>query len=105
MRKTLAHFNAINGPERTVTSLSDADVPIWGMPNEATLMVQANPDERLGPVHHQRLIEAMSYANKKSSLETHLLDDLRHSGSHESDSRKTVVDTWLDEHFDHSSSV
>ena len=105
LRKTLAHFNAINGPERTVTSLSDADVPTWGMPNEATLMVQANPDERLGPIHHQRLIEAMSDAKNKSSLETHLLDDLRHSGSHESDSRKTVVDAWLDEHFDHSSSV
>ena len=105
LRKTLAHFNAINGPERTVSSLSDADVPTWGMPAEATLMVQANPDERLGPVHHWRLMEAMSDAENTSILETHLLDDLRHSGSHESDSRKTVVDAWLDEHFDYSSSV
>lgn len=105
LRKTLAHFNAINGPERTVRSLSDADVPTWGIPAEATLMVQANPDERLGSIHHRRLIKAMSDTKNTSILETHLLDDLRHSGSHESDSRKTVVDAWLDEHFDYSSSV
>ena len=105
LRKTLAHFNAINGPERKVSSLSDADVPTWGIPAEATLMVQANPDERLGSIHHRRLIKAMSDTKNTSILETHLLDDLRHSGSHESDSRKTVVDAWLDEHFDYSSSV
>ena len=68
-------------------------------------MVQANPDERLGSIHHRRLIKAMSDTKNTSILETHLLDDLRHSGSHESDSRKTVVDAWLDEHFDYSSSV
>ena len=35
-------------------------LPDWGLPTESTLMVQANPDERLGAVHHQRLIEVMS---------------------------------------------
>ena len=68
-------------------------------------MVQANPDERLGAVHHQRLIEVMSSIEHSDLLTTHLLDDLRHSGSHESSSRKAVVDAWIDERFDHSSSV
>ena len=105
LTKTLRHFNAINGPERLVAKLSDADVPEWGLPTEPTLMVQANPDERLGAVHHQRLIEVMSSGTQSNLLTTHLLDDLRHSGSHESSSRKAVVDTWVDERFNHSSSV
>ena len=105
LAKTLRHFNAINGPARLVTKLSDADVPEWGLPNEATLMVQANPDERLGAVHHQRLMEVMATGEHSGLLTTHLLDDLRHSGSHESTSRKDLVDAWIDERFNHSSSV
>ena len=105
LAKTLRHFNAINGPVRLVRKLSDADVPDWGLPNEPTLMVQANPDERLGAVHHQRLVDVMSSGERSNLLTTHLLDDLRHSGSHESSSRKAVVDAWIDEHVNHSSSV
>lgn len=105
LAKTLRHFNAINGPVRLVSKLSDADVPDWGLPKEPTLMVQANPDERLGAVHHQRLMEAMSSGEHSTLLTTHFLDDLRHSGSHESSSRKAVVDAWIDERINHSSSV
>ena len=105
LAKTLRHFNAINGPVRLVTRLSDADVPDWGLPTEPTLLVQANPDERLGAVHHQRLMEAMSSGDHSPLLSTHLLDDLRHSGSHDSSSRKAVVDAWVDERINHSSSV
>ena len=105
LKNILRHFNAINGPNRAVSSLSDADVPTWGLPAEPTLMVQANPDERLGSVHHLRLIEAMSDSGRMNHLDAHFLDDLRHSGSHESDSRKTVIDAWLDEQDNHSSSV
>ena len=105
LAKTLRHFNAINGPTRLVSTLSDADVPAWGLPKEPTLMVQANPDERLGPVHHQRLMEVMVSGEQPDLLKTHLLDDLRHSGSHESLSRKAVVDDWIDQRFGHSSSV
>ena len=105
LKKTLRHFNAINGPVRVVSALSDADMPTWGVTSEPTLMVQANPDERLGPVHHQRLINVMSSRKESGLLTTHLLDDLRHSGSHESPSRKSVIDLWVDETFTHSSSV
>ncbi len=105
LAKTMRHFNAINGPVRLVTKLSDADVPNWGLPKEPTLMVQANPDERLGAVHHQRLMEVMSSGEHTTLLTTHLLDDLRHSGSHESPSRKAVVDAWIDGRINHSSSV
>lgn len=105
LNKTLRHFNAINGPERMVSALADADVPTWGLTREPTLMVQANPDERLGAVHHQRLMDVMASGEGATLLTTHLLDDLRHSGSHECTSRKVVVDAWIDQHFTHSSTV
>ncbi len=103
LAKTIRHFNAINGPRRPIRDLSDADVPSWGITNEPTLLVQANPDERLGPVHHERLIQCMEAPPYKGLLVVHLLNDLRHSGSHESASRKIVVDEWLDEQFPYSS--
>ena len=103
LAKTIRHFNAINGPKRMISSLSDADIPSWGMTKEPTLLVQAEPDERLGAVHHERLIKCMSEHPYGGLLQVHLLSDLRHSGSHESASRKSVIDDWLDEQFPHSS--
>ncbi len=105
LTKTIRHFNAINGPDRIIENLSDADIPAWGMTAEPTLLVQADPDERLGSVHHERLISAMSGSPHEGLLQTHLLSDLRHSGSHDSSSRKAVVDAWLEEQAGHSSSV
>ena len=105
LRKTMRHFNAINGPIRRITSLSDADIPAWGMVHEKTLLVQAVPDERLGPVHHQRLIECMAVPDYSGLFTQRFLPELRHSGSHVCDSRKRVVDDWIDDVYDHSSAV
>ena len=105
LAKTIRHFNAINGPDRIIKALSDADMPAWGMTTEPTLLIQAEPDERLGPSHHQRLVSAMSESPYDGLLEVHFLSDLRHSGSHDSASRKAVVDEWLDENSPHSSRV
>ena len=105
LAKTIRHFNALNGPERIINNLSEADVPSWGITTEPTLLVQADPDERLGPGHHERLVLAMKERPFNELLQSHFLPDLRHSGSHESASRKNVVDAWLDEQFPYSSSV
>jgi len=105
LAKTIRHFNAINGPRRIIKALADADVPAWGMTSEPTLLVQAEPDERLGPTHHQRLVLAMSEPPYEGLLQAHYLPDLRHSGSHESTSRKAVVDGWLEEQIPQASSV
>ena len=105
LAKTIRHFNAINGPDRIIKALSDADMPAWGMTTEPTLLIQAEPDERLGPAHHQRLVLAMSEPPYAGLLQAHFLSDLRHSGSHESASRKAVIDAWLDENYPHSISV
>ena len=104
LRKTLRHFNARNKGVASFNRLAEADVPAWGMPRERALLVQAIPDERLGSIHHERLIRLIEGGEDPSLLTTSLLDDLTHSGSHESPSRKAAVDAWLDEHFQvHSS--
>lgn len=104
LRKTLRHFNARNEGVAHFNRLDEADVPAWGMPQERALLVQAIPDERLGSIHHERLIRLMEGGQSPTLLSTTLLEDLRHSGSHESLSRKAAVDAWLDEHFQvHSS--
>lgn len=105
LKKTMRHFNAINGPIRRITRLADADIPAWGMVDEKTLLVQADPDERLGPVHHRRLIECMAKPAYSGLLTPHFLPELRHSGSHVCESRKQVVDEWIDDVYDHSSAV
>lgn len=105
LAKTIRHFNAINGPQRNIKALADADVPAWGMTSEPTLLVQAEPDERLGPTHHQRLVLAMREPPYDGLLQAHYLSDLRHSGSHDSQSRKAVVDEWLEEQISQASSV
>ena len=104
LRKTLRHFNARNEGVASFNRLAEADVPAWGMPRERALLVQAIPDERLGSIHHERLIRLIEGGEDPSLLTTTLLDDLTHSGSHESPSRKAAVEAWLDEHFQvHSS--
>ena len=105
LRKTLRHFNAINQQTSYFTHLNHADIPKWGLPKEPSLLVQAVPDERLGAVHHERLIKLMQGGKDESLLTVMLLDDLTHSGSHASSSRKAAVDAWLDASFStHSSS-
>ena len=105
LRKTLRHFNARNEGVASFNRLAEADVPAWGMPQERALLVQAIPDERLGSIHHERLIRLMEGGQSPTLLTTTLLEDLRHSGSHESPSRKAAVDAWLNEHFQFHSSA
>lgn len=98
LKKSLRHFNAINGPERTLHAIEEADAPVWGLPSEPTLLAQALPDERLGDAHYERLIRCMEEAGRSHLLTVHMLRDMRHSGSHEHATRKGLVDEWIDDH-------
>ncbi len=98
LRKTLRHFNALNEGAK-FSRLSDADVPQWGMPLENTLLVQAMPDNRLGSVHHERLIHLMEAGDAPELFSKALLEDLTHSGSHISPSRDAVMRAWIEEHY------
>jgi pimeloyl-ACP methyl ester carboxylesterase len=98
LRNTIRHFNAINQSTTTLTSLHEADMPLWGMPSEPLLLVQATPDERLGEHHHLRLTSVMEQQDLLDLLTAHYLSNLRHSGSHDHKERENVVGAWLDTH-------
>ena len=97
LSKTLRHVHAINGEPR-LSTLAQADVPAWGMPAEPVLLIQADPDERLGPVHHERLIEAMASAGQRGMLSIEKLPTLRHSGAFAHEQRENLVRTWIRAH-------
>ncbi len=105
LSKTLRHFNALNAKVGTIRSLSEADMPSWGVPNEPVLLVQADPDERLGPSHHRRLISTMTNDDGPILLTVHMLPGLRHTGGYLNAPRKEKIDAWLDEQIAHSSSI
>ncbi len=102
LRKTIRHVNAANKETPDLHRLYEADVPLWGMTHEPTLLVQAYPDERLGSSHYERLIALMGQA-KDSHLTVELLEDLTHSGSHESAVRDAAIERWLSMLERHSS--
>ncbi|MGB0515826.1 MAG: hypothetical protein ACPGKR_02655 [Poseidonia sp.] len=72
------------------------------MTTEPTLLVQAFPDERLGATHHERLIEYMGEA-QGALLTVELLEELTHSGSHQSLARDEAIVRWLNMLEHHSS--
>ena len=102
LKKTIRHVNAINVATSDLVDLSEADVPLWGMTTEPTLLVQAFPDERLGAIHHERLIEHMGEV-QGDLLSVELLDELTHSGSHQSSARDEAIVRWLNMLEHHSS--
>ena len=98
MRKTIRHFNAINNRPTKFTRLAEADMPLWGMPREPVLLVQAEPDERLGAAHHKRLTRAFKEAGLTNMLTAHHLESLRHSGSAVHEERDGLVSEWIETH-------
>ena len=105
LAKTIRHFNALNSDVGAIQGLSEADMPAWGLPSEPILLVQADPDERLGPIHATRLVSSMEANDRSELLTVHMLPELRHTGGYTNDARKALVDAWLDQQSIHSSSV
>ena len=104
LRKTIRHFNAINGPVRIIGGLTDAEMPQWGVPQEPTLLLQAHPDDRLGSTHHERLVRVMKESNLSFMLTEEYLADLQHSGSAICISRDQAINRWIEKIQNHSSS-
>ena len=98
LRKTIRHVNAINQRPQPLYQLLEADMPLWGMPREPLLLVQAQPDERLGNAHHQRLETTMQEAGVEHLLSAYYLKSLRHSGAAVHDERDRLVSQWIDVH-------
>ncbi len=102
LKKTMRHFNALNPSTDDLSSLTDVDCPAWGQYTEPTLLVQADPDERLGESHYLRLQHVMA-SNQPGLLRSVMMDDLAHSGESNHIRRDEVIRNWLDDVFGHSS--
>ncbi len=98
LRKTIRQVNAINARPEALVELIEADMPLWGMPSEPVLLVQAQPDDRLGDAHHVRLVKTMQAANVDHLLTKHYLPSLTHSGSATHEERDGLVAKWVDVH-------
>ncbi len=103
LANTLLHVNAIIGPSRFIGGLEDVDVPAWGMPDEPTLIIQANPDERLGISHFERLKQAILDEDKEGLLEDYLVDGLTHNGANTHAERDRIVSGWVKRRATYSS--
>ncbi len=87
------HFNYLNKGFPPIINIEEVDVPIWGIPDRPTLVVQAGNDERLGQVHYDQLIE--SFTNKVL-LTNIVIEDLSHAGARENKGRDEVIEQWLE---------
>jgi len=74
----------INGPE-------DVMLPKWGMPTCRTIVFQPKVDRRLGSAHYDLLIQHIG-----DDCESHVLDDLTHSGSKVNLTRNNLIRKFLD---------
>ena len=91
--RLMIHFNYLNINFEPITRIEDVDVPLWGIPNRPTLVVQAGNDERLGQIHYERLIKSFT---EKKLLSHYLIDDLTHAGARKNKSRDRIITDWLD---------
>ena len=103
LSNTLKHVNAINHDTLKIKDLAETDMPLWGIPDEPTLVIQANPDERLGEKHYERMIRSMKDAGKSELMECHLLNTLKHSGANAHPERDVLVQEWLERRLTYSS--
>ena len=90
------HFNMINPSFENISDTKDVDVPIWGLPDVPTLIVQAANDERLGQIHYERLVESFKSTGRFNLLSHIVLDDLTHAGARNSISRNNAIMDWLE---------
>ena len=90
------HFNMINPGFEKISDTNDVDVPIWGLPDKPTLIVQAANDERLGQIHHERLVESFKKSDRAKLLTNIVLEDLTHAGARNCNSRNDAISNWLD---------
>ena len=90
-RWMIAAWNRIH-PEEEISGPEHVMIPAWGLPSVRTLVVQAADDSRLGMEHYNLLMEQLDIEH-----ESHVLDDLRHSGDSEHRGRTEITQKFLEE--------
>jgi pimeloyl-ACP methyl ester carboxylesterase len=98
-KRLFAQFSALHPQEKPIHSLTELDVPIWGMPQQPTLILQAEEDSILGRSHYDLLVSSMIDAGREEILTTHLIEDLPHSGARTNSTRNLHIEQWLEKNF------
>ena len=98
-KRLLIQFSALHPQEKPIHSLMELDVPIWGLPQQPTLILQAEEDSILGRSHYDLLVSSMIDAGREEILTTHLIEDLPHSGARTNSTRNHHIEQWLEKNF------
>ena len=98
-KRLLAQLSALHPQEKPIHSLTELDVPIWGLPQQPTLILQAEEDSVLGRSHYDLLVSSMIDAGREAILTTHLIEDLPHSGARTNSTRTHHIEQWLENNF------
>ena len=95
--RLFAHFNELHPNEKPIKLLSQLDVPIWGLPKQPTLVIQAGEDKVLGRTHYELLVSSMKDTGLEENLTAHILEKMKHSGERINSARNELISKWLDE--------
>ena len=98
-KRLFAQLSALHPQENTIHSLMQLDVPLWGLPQQPTLILQAEEDSILGRSHYDLLVSSMVDAGREGILTTHLIEDLPHSGARTNSTRNYHIEQWLEKSF------
>lgn len=96
-KRLFAQFNALHPNEKPIRVLSQLDVPIWGLPKQPILVIQAAKDKVLGRDHYDLLLSSMKESGLEANLTVHLLEQLKHSGERINSVRSELIGKWIED--------
>ena len=94
-RRMIQRFNRSIGQPGRFSNVEEFNIPEWGTPLIPILCVQANPDERLGMIHYNRLLEVYSATDTHGLLSAFQVDTLTHAGARKNEERNQLIADWL----------
>lgn len=94
-RRLIQRFNASITPRSEFRSMDEFDLPLWGGPSIPVLCIQADPDQRLGMEHFNRLVLTYKQRGESDLLTAHRLKGLTHTGAKIHPERNQLIEEWL----------
>ena len=94
-RRLIQRFNASITPRGNFQSMDEFDLPLWGGPSIPVLCIQAEPDQRLGMEHYNRLLSTYKQRGESELLTAHRVKGLTHTGAKIHPERNQLIAEWL----------
>lgn len=94
-RRLIQRFNASITPRTKFHSMEEFDLPLWGGPSIPVLCIQADPDQRLGMEHYDRLLSTYKQRGQSELLTAHRVKGLTHTGAKIHPARNQLIAEWL----------